>query len=141
MSRRTPAVRENGGVSDTTPAGDAAQPEPARAAPAANPASAAQPAPEQVTVRRAPKIPAFLVVGGFLGFLGTLIATSLFPADDEVGFATLVAYFSVYGITIGVLLGAVVGIVLDRRSRKRARTLQAEREAIDPAPLEGELEQ
>lgn len=128
MSRRTPGVRENEGVSDTTPAGDAAQPR--------TPAQ-----PEQVSVRRAPKIPAFLVVGGALGFLGTLIATSLFPADEEVGFATLVAYFSVYGITIGVLLGAVVGIVLDRRSRKRARTLQAEREAIDPAPVEGELEQ
>lgn len=128
MSGRSPAVRENEGVSDSTPASDAAQP--------STPAQ-----PEQVSVRCAPKIPAFLVVGGALGFLGTLIATSLFPADEEVGFATLVAYFSVYGITIGVLLGAVVGIVLDRRSRKRARTLQAEREAVDPAPVEGELEQ
>ena len=134
MSRRTPAVRENERVSDTTPADDAAQP--------GTPAQPRTPAqPEQVTVRRAPKIPAFLVVGGLLGFLATLIATMLYPDDDQVGYGTLVAYFSLYGITFGVLLGAIVGIVLDRRSRKRARTLQAEREAVEPAPIEGELEQ
>lgn len=114
-------------MSDSTPAGDAA------------PQQQAQP--EQVTVRRAPKIPAFIAVGAVLGFLATLIVTALFPADESVGFTTLVAYFSIYGITIGVLLGAILGVVLDRRSRRRARTLQAERETVDPAPVEGELEQ
>ena len=122
-------------MSDSTPAGDAA---PQR--PAARPAPQ-QAQPEQVTVRRAPKIPAFLAVGAVLGFFATLIVTGLFPADENVGFATLVAYFSIYGITIGVLLGAILGVILDRRSRKRARTLQAERETVDPAPVEGELEQ
>lgn len=132
-------MRDNGTVSDSTPAGDAA---PQR--PAAQPAlQQAQPQaqPEQVTVRRAPKIPAFIAVGAVLGFFATLIVTGLFPADENVGFATLVAYFSIYGITIGVLIGAILGVILDRRSRKRARTLQAERETVDPAPVEGELEQ
>lgn len=132
-------MRDNGKVSDSTPAGDAA---PQR--PAAQPAQQqAQPQaqPEQVTVRRAPKIPAFIAVGAVLGFFATLIVTGLFPADENVGFATLVAYFSIYGITIGVLIGAILGVILDRRSRKRARTLQAERETVDPAPVEGELEQ
>lgn len=115
-------MRENVAVSETTPAGGPTQP-------------------EQVSVRRAPKIPAFMAVGAVLGFFATLIVTSLFPDDDKVGFATLVAYFSIYGITIGVLIGAVVGIILDRRSRKRARTVAAERETVDPAPVEGEIEQ
>jgi hypothetical protein len=52
-----------------------------------------------------------------------------------------VAYFSVYGITIGVLLGAVVGIALDRRSRRRARLISAEHETVDPSPVEGDIEQ
>lgn len=93
-----------------------------------------------VTVRRAPKIPAFMVVGGLIGFLATLIATSLFPADPLVGYAALLGYFSLYGVTAGVLLGAIIGIVLDRRSRRRARTVAAERQVVDAAPVEGELE-
>lgn len=93
-----------------------------------------------VTVRRAPKIPAFMVVGGLIGFLATLVATSLFPADPLVGYAALLGYFSLYGVTAGVLVGAIIGIVLDRRSRRRARTVAAERQVVDAAPVEGELE-
>ena len=97
-----------------------------------------------VTVRRAPKIPAFMVVGGLFGFLATLVATSLFPADPLVGYAALLGYFSLYGVTAGVLLGAVIGVVLDRRSRLKARTVAAERHVVDAAPVvstspEGEL--
>ncbi len=112
-------MRQNRGVSDQT-----------------------NPAPERATVqvRRAPKIPAFMVVGGLLGFLIVLIITPLFPVDPLVGLPALVGYFSIYGITAGVVLGALVGIVLDRRSQKRARTLDAEREVVEPLPLEGELE-
>ncbi|GAA1703402.1 hypothetical protein GCM10009792_24480 [Microcella alkalica] len=130
-------------MSDSTPAGDAAPQRPAaqRPAPRQPEQPRPRPQPEQVTVRRAPKIPAFIAVGAVLGFFATLIVTGLFPSDENVGFATLVAYFSIYGITIGVLIGAILGVVLDRRSRKRARTLQAERETVDPAPVEGELEQ
>jgi hypothetical protein len=105
------------------------------------------PAPEpgerhQLSVRRAPKISAFMVVGGFLGFVATLIATVSVPTDptSQVGLGTLVAYFSLYGITAGVVVGAVLGIVLDRVSRKRARTMEAVHEVVDPAPIEGELE-
>lgn len=93
-----------------------------------------------VQVRRAPKISAFMVVGALMGFLGTLVATTLYPADPQVGYAALLGYFSLYGITAGVLVGAIVGIVLDRRSQKSVRTLQAERQVVDAAPLEGELE-
>jgi hypothetical protein len=110
--------------------------------PSATPEPTAQPTTERATVqvRRAPKIPAFMVVGGLVGFLATLVATSLFPADPQVGFTALLGYFSIYGVTAGVLLGAVIGIVLDRRSQKSARTVDAERQVVDAAPLEGELE-
>ncbi|RZT60885.1 hypothetical protein EV140_1410 [Microcella alkaliphila] len=105
------------------------------------------PAPEpgerqQLSVRRAPKIGAFMVVGGFLGFLATLTATVSVPSDptSQVGLGTLVAYFSLYGITAGVVVGAIIGITLDRVSRKRARTMEAVHEVVDPVPIEGELE-
>jgi hypothetical protein len=93
-----------------------------------------------VTVRRAPKISAFMVVGGLFGFLATLVATSLFPADPSVGFAATLGYLSLFGVTGGVAIGALVAIVLDRQSQRRARTINAEREVVDGAPLEGELE-
>lgn len=103
-----------------------------------NPASRDQPERDQperdrVTVRRAPRIGAFLVVGGFLGFLATLILTSLFEADPQVGFLTSLAYFSLYGISAGVLLGAVLAVLVDRRSRRRARTIVVEREEVLPS--------
>ena len=108
-------MRENGWVSDqSTPA---PEPEPGRDR-------------DRVTVRRAPRISAFLVVGGFLGFLATLVVTSLFEADPGVGFAASLAYFSLYGISAGVLVGAVLAVVVDRRSRRRARTIEVEREEI-----------
>ncbi len=81
---------------------------------------------DEVTVRRAPKIPAFLFVGAVVGAIVTLILTSLFPADPTVGFGALFAYFALYGITGGIVLGAVVGIILDRVSARRAKTVTIE---------------
>jgi len=85
---------------------------------------------DRVSVRRAPRFGAFLVVGGFLGFVVTLILTSLFEAGPAVGFTTLLAYFSLYGITAGVLVGALIAIIVDRRSRRRMRTIEMEREIV-----------
>lgn len=85
-----------------------------------------KPTTDTVTVRRAPKIPAFLFVGAVLGTIVTLILTSLYPADPAVGFAALFGYFALYGVTGGVLLGAVIGITVDRVSTRRAKTVTVE---------------
>lgn len=78
-----------------------------------------------VTIRRAPKFSAFIVVGALVGFLVTLIATSLFPADPEVGFTASLGYFSLYGVSIGALLGAVIALAFDRRATRRATDVLA----------------
>jgi hypothetical protein len=88
-----------------------------------------------VRVRRAPKFGAFMVVGGGLGAIVTLILTSLFPSDPSVGFIALFAYFSLYGIPAGVVIGALIALILDRRSSKRAKTVAAEHESVE-APTE-----
>lgn len=85
----------------------------------------------EATVRRAPRIGAFLVVGAVLGALVTLILTSLYPADPNVGFAASYGYFLIYGVPAGVLLGALVGLALDRRSRRRARSITVEHQRVD----------
>lgn len=88
---------------------------------------------DEVTIRRAPKFPAFMILGGALGAVATLIATSLFPVDPAVGFGPLFAYFAIYGVTAGVVVGAVVAIVLDRVSARRAKPVAVEREVVPPA--------
>jgi hypothetical protein len=80
--------------------------------------------PSDVRIRRAPKIPTFLILGGGLGAIVSFILTALFPVDPAVGFGALFGYFALYGVTGGVLLGAIVAIVLDRRSLKRVSTAQ-----------------
>jgi len=102
-------------------------PDPAEQAP--RPASETQ----QVSIRRAPKLGVFLVLGALVGAFVTLILTSLFPADPNVGFAASFAYFCLYGVPAGLVLGALVGLAFDRRSVKRARTITVEHERVDDA--------
>lgn len=73
-----------------------------------------------VSIRRAPKFSAFVVVGALIGFLVTLVLTSLFPVDPEVGFAASLGYFSLYGVPAGGLVGAVIALAFDRRATRRA---------------------
>jgi hypothetical protein len=75
-----------------------------------------------------------MVVGGGVGAIVTLILTSLYPVDPNVGFGPLFAYFSLFGVSAGVALGALLALIFDRRSNKKARTVAAERETVEPAP-------
>ena len=49
-----------------------------------------------------------------------------FPADPKIGLVATVAYFSLFGISAGVAIGALIAIVLDRRSHRRTRPVQVE---------------
>ena len=91
-----------------------------------------------VKIRRAPKIGAFLVVGGLIGALVTLVLTAQFPVDPNVGFIALFGDFCLFGIPAGVLLGALLALLLDRVSRKRAREVVAERESVGGESVAGE---
>ena len=82
--------------------------------------------PDTVTVRRAPKYPAFMIVGGGIGAIVTFVLTALQPADPAVGFGALFAYFALFGVTGGVVLGAVLALILDRVSTRRARAVTVE---------------
>src|SRR5690554_5056813 len=90
---------------------------------------------DHATLRRAPKLSMFLLIGGSLGAIVTFILTALFPVDPQVGFGPLVGYFMLYGIPAGVVLGAVVGLILDRRSRRRATEVSVEHETIVEAEV------
>jgi hypothetical protein len=82
---------------------------------------------QKAELRRSPKLSAFVAVSGAVGFFVTLVLTGLYPADPTLGFGTLFAYFALYGITGTVALGILMWLMLDIRSRKRAREVILER--------------
>jgi hypothetical protein len=84
-----------------------------------------------VRLRRAPRLWVFLLLGAIAGAIVTLIVTSLAPADPKIGFAATYGYFCLFGVPAGFALGALVGLLLDRRSVRRARTVTAELERVD----------
>jgi hypothetical protein len=104
--------------------------------------------PDQVTIRRAPRFSVFILGGAVLGFLVTVVIVAVTMGIDRgdqqetTGFAGLVGYFGLYGVAIGMLVGALVAVVLDRVSSRRAASLTAERVAVDPVPetVDGELD-
>ncbi|QQD76724.1 hypothetical protein I8920_02855 [Curtobacterium sp. YC1] len=110
------------------------------------PAPNAVASPDEVTIRRAPKFGVFIVGGAVLGFLATLVVVSLtmnLPGqDDDTSFGGLVGYFSLWGVTIGAFVGAVVAVVFDRVYARRAARLTAERVEVElpPETVVGELD-
>jgi NhaP-type Na+/H+ or K+/H+ antiporter len=91
----------------------------------------------EVRVRRAPRLPVFLVLGAVVGAILTLIATATIGhVDPKVGFAATFGYFCVFGVPAGIALGALVGLLLDRRSQRRARVVSAEYELVESPPAE-----
>ena len=85
----------------------------------------------EARVRRAPKLGVFLLLGAVVGALVTLVLTSLFPADPSVGFAASFGYFLLFGAPAGAALGAIVGLIIDRVSIARARTVTVDREVVE----------
>lgn len=94
---------------------------------------------DQVTIRRVPKYPIFIILGGALGAIVTLVLTMSQPADPSVGYAALFGYFLLFGVPAGVVVGALVALVLDVVSRRRARTATAEHTVVEGPAVEGEL--
>lgn len=79
-----------------------------------------------LVVRRAPKVQVFLVGGAVLGMVAALIATSVGGENEDFTFGSLFGYFLVLFGIAGVAIGAIVWLVLDRRSRKHTYTVTAE---------------
>lgn len=92
----------------------------------------------EARIRRAPKYSAFIIVGGGIGAILTFIGTAIFPIDPSVGFAALFGYFALYGVTAGVVLGALVALFFDRRGLRRSRPATVVTELADEQLYEPE---
>ncbi|WP_434994993.1 hypothetical protein [Arthrobacter sp. Ld5] len=109
------------------------QPDPRREDPVpaegARPAEAAPATPpvREVTVRRAPKFVPFMMLGAVLGFLVALVLAYTGPVDPTLTRESVLGFFTVAFALPGVLLAALLVLVIDRRSVRRAERARAER--------------
>ncbi|WP_298255289.1 hypothetical protein [uncultured Arthrobacter sp.] len=106
--------------------------------PAAPPATTDAPVPgepsyREVTVRRAPKIVPFMVLGAVLGFLAALVVAYTGPVDPTLTRGSVLGFFTVAFAVPGLLLAALLVLVIDRRSIRKAERARAERTFDDEA--------
>ncbi len=67
-----------------------------------------------VTIRRAPRIWSFMISGAFIGIIIAAIITLASPVDPAVGVMPTFGFFALFGFAIGLILGGLVGVFLDR---------------------------
>lgn len=93
---------------------------------------------DAVTVRRAPRYPAFILAGVAAGVLVALVLTFAFPENAEFDRGQVFGFLLLWAGAIGAAVGGVVALLVDRALEKRRREAVAEHEAThyvddDPA--------
>lgn len=101
-----------------------------------------QPAPEQteelaerqatvteaaVRVQRSPRYFRFMITGAVVFAVVALILTYAFPENPTYDRGAVFGFLLAICATVGVALGALVALLIDRAATRRARTVQADR--------------
>lgn len=107
-------------------------PEDRETAPVAQAAPDAPPH-REVTVRRAPKFVPFMALGAIVGFLAAFVLAYTGPVDPTLTRESVLGFFTVAFALPGLILAALLALVFDRRSIKRAERARAERTYDDDA--------
>jgi hypothetical protein len=91
----------------------------------------------EATVRRSPRYGVFLALGAALGVFVAMILTFTFdgtqyPAENGAVYSTgqVFGFLALVGIAVGLLLGGLVAIILDRVVGRRTRTVVVDHETI-----------
>lgn len=96
--------------------------------------------PEHMRIRKAPKIPIFLIGGAALGALLAIILEFTQEPNPDYAEGSSLGFFIALLAVPGLALGALVWLFLDRRSKKRSYDVYAE--SVDrPEEAEFALEQ
>ncbi len=93
---------------------------------------------ETARVRRSPRYGVFLIGGALLGILVALVVTVVFGDPTAVGDGTGVKYstdqafgfLALIGAPVGLAVGGIVALVLDRIVGRRTHEVQIDRETV-----------
>ncbi|HSP53799.1 MAG TPA: hypothetical protein VLO00_12960 [Cryobacterium sp.] len=80
-----------------------------------------------VTVRRSPRYFNFMLLGGVIGAIAALVLTVVFPENAEFGATQVFGFLLLAFLTLGVTLGAVVAIIIDRVISRRGKSVVVDR--------------
>ena len=58
-----------------------------------------------------------MVTGAFVGVIAAAIVTMSSPIDPAVGFWPTFGFFGIFGFGLGLVLGGLVGVAIDARTR------------------------
>ncbi|WP_174843113.1 hypothetical protein [Cryobacterium sp. TMT1-62] len=90
-----------------------------------------------VTVRRSPRFFNFMLLGALIGAIAALVLTVVFPENAEFGATQVFGFLLLAFLTLGVALGAVVAIIIDRVISRRGKTVVVDRmAAVGPSESE-----
>lgn len=79
---------------------------------------------QKVTIRRAPKLTAFVATGFMLGVVIAAFVSYGMPTDPAVGSGATFGFFAIMFSLVGMGVGASVGLILDRRTRSANGTAE-----------------
>lgn len=82
----------------------------------------------EITVRRAPRFVPFLALGVIAGFIAALVVAYAGPADATYTRGATLGFFTIMFAIPGVGLGALVALLLDWISVRKARLAVVERD-------------
>jgi len=83
--------------------------------------------PAEVRVRRSPRYFRFMITGAVIFAIVALVLTYAFPENPTYDRGSVFGFLLAIGVIVGVALGAVVALVIDRLTARRARSVQADR--------------
>ena len=78
-----------------------------------------------LTVRRAPSLPAFAITGLLIGLVVAFVVTALGPENPNYTFGAIYGVMAVLFGTLCTATAIVVALILDKRSTKHTTTYQA----------------
>ncbi|MDY7542357.1 hypothetical protein KIV56_12235 [Cryobacterium breve] len=88
------------------------------------------------TVRRSPRYLNFMIVGAVLGAVTALILTVGFPQTAEFGLLQVFGFLLLVGVVVGLALGALVAILIDRFTGRSVQTVVVDRLGVYGASVE-----